>query len=107
DGKNRTTGGELRKVPPWRVTATAGLHGADGSWTAGTRMTLVGGKADPGLGYVASRYQTVDVFGSWRLGDRAVANLAVNNLFDRDYRQYMNADPSPGRNVSASVTFTF
>ena len=42
-----------------------------------------------------------------RIGDHYNFRLGVNNIFDREYTQYLNADPSPGFNAKASLTMKF
>jgi hemoglobin/transferrin/lactoferrin receptor protein len=34
-------------------------------------------------------------------------NVQLNNIFDRQYTQYLNADPSPGFNAKALLTMRF
>lgn len=107
-GENLTTGGGLQKVPPFRIVATAGLRAFEERLTLGTRLTVVGEKKDDtATGFIGEPYQLVDVFAQYRLTESLTANLALNNIFDRDYTQYLNADPSPGFNARASLTLNF
>ena len=107
-GENLTTGGGLQKVPPFRVVATAGLRAFEEKLTLGTRLTVVGRKKDDtATGFVGDPYHLVDVFAQYRITESLTANLALNNIFDRDYTQYLNADPSPGFNAKASLTLNF
>ena len=73
--------------------------------TAGTRLTVVGKKDDDlATGFVGEAYQLVDIFANFEVNDTTSANLQLNNIFDREYTQYLNADPSPGFNAKASLS---
>ncbi|WP_438755066.1 TonB-dependent hemoglobin/transferrin/lactoferrin family receptor [Pararhizobium sp. O133] len=108
DGENLTTGGPLQKVPPFRVVTSLGFRALDERLTAGTRLTIVGRKDDDlATGFVGEAYQLVDVFANFEVNDTTTANLQLNNIFDGEYTQYLNADPSPGFNAKASLTIKF
>jgi len=108
DGENLTDGGPLQKVPPFRVVTSLGFRAMDERLTAGTRLTIVGKKDDDtATGFVGEAYQLVDLFANFEVNDTTTANLQLNNIFDREYTQYLNADPSPGFNAKASLTIKF
>lgn len=108
DGVNLTTGGQLQKVPPYRVVTTLGFRAFEQALTAGGRLTVVGAKNDAGaMGFVGEAYQLVDLFARWNINERATADLALNNIFNRQYTQYLDADPSPGFNAKLSLTVRF
>lgn len=108
DGENLTTGGTLQKVPPFRIVTSLGFRAMDERLTAGTRLTVVGKKDDDlATGFVGEAYQLVDLFANFEVNDTTSANLQLNNIFDREYTQYLNADPSPGFNAKASLTIKF
>lgn len=108
DGENRTTGDTLQKVPPYRAVTTLGFRAFDDRLTAGTRVTFVGKKdGDVSTGFIGEAYQLVDLFANFEISETMSANLQLNNIFDRDYTQYLNADPSPGFNAKASLTMRF
>lgn len=108
DGEDRKTGEELQKVPPNRMSATLGFRAFDNTLTAGGRLTLVDEKENAeALGFIGDAYETFDLFAAWTISQNVTANLALNNIFDRDYTQYLNADPSPGFNAKASLTVRF
>jgi hemoglobin/transferrin/lactoferrin receptor protein len=107
-GRNLTDDEPLAKVPPNRLVATLGFRAFEERLTVGTRLTAVAKKEEASdLGFVGEPYELVDVFARWQIGDRATADIALNNIFDRQYTQYLNGDPSPGFNARASVTFDF
>lgn len=108
DGENLTTGGTLQKVPPFRAVTTLGFRALDDRLTAGTRLTVVGKKdEDLSTGFIGEAYELVDLFAQFEINETTTANLALNNIFDREYTQYLNADPSPGFNAKASLTMKF
>ncbi|WP_192931144.1 TonB-dependent hemoglobin/transferrin/lactoferrin family receptor [Gemmobacter serpentinus] len=99
---------EPLKDPPYRVTATAGIRLLDERLTLGARANLVGAKSNAAAtGFSGERYETLDLFAQYAFSDSISANLALNNVFDRDYTQYLNADPSPGFNARAQLTLKF
>lgn len=108
DGENLTTGDPLQKVPPFRVVTSLGFRALDERLTAGTRLTMVGKKDDDtATGFIGEAYELVDIFANYEINETTSANLQLNNLFDREYTQYLNADPSPGFNAKASLTIKF
>ncbi|WP_202331275.1 TonB-dependent hemoglobin/transferrin/lactoferrin family receptor [Mesorhizobium sp. L-8-3] len=108
NGVNLATGGQLQKVPPNRVVTTLGFRAFEQALTAGARLTVVGDKSDAGsTGFVGEAYQLVDLFARWKINGQASADLALNNIFNRQYTQYLDADPSPGFNAKLSLTVKF
>jgi hemoglobin/transferrin/lactoferrin receptor protein len=108
NGTDLITGEPLQKVPPRRLVATLGMRAFEERLTLGTTVTAVAAKPEAGdLGFVGEAYTIVDLFASYRIGERAAANLALNNIFDRQYTQYLNGSPSPGFNGRLSVTIEF
>ncbi len=107
DGVDRDTGEQLTSVPPWRATGTLGFRMFDERLTVGSRVTLVGKKDAAATGFVGESYELVDIFARWQVNDRVNADLALNNIFDRQYTQYLDGDPSPGFNARLSVAVKF
>ena len=96
-GTNALTGDGLVSVPPDRAVVTLGFRTLEESLEIGTRLTAVAGKpAAATAGYLAEPYQVVDVFANWKVDDRTTAGLTLSNIFDVDYTQYLNGQPSPG-----------
>ncbi|ANY78201.1 hypothetical protein BB934_08110 [Microvirga ossetica] len=105
NGRNGRTGEELVKVPPNRLIGTLGFRALDGKLEFGTRVSFVGGKdSAEDFGFVGDPYTVVDLFASWQVNERVTAGLVVDNLFDRQYTEYLNGDPSPGFNAKASLS---
>jgi len=104
-GQNSRTHEELTKVPPNRIIGTLGFRAFDASLEAGVRLSLVGEKKNAEVfGFVGDAYALVDLFASWQVNDRVVAGLVIENVFDRQYTEYLNGNPSPGLNAKASLS---
>ncbi len=104
-GRNSRTDEDLVKVPPNRLIGTLGFRGYDGRLEFGTRVSLVGGKDKAeDFGFVGDPYTLVDLFANWKFNERMMAGLVVENLFDRQYIEYLNGNPSPGFNAKASLS---
>ncbi|QRM30306.1 TonB-dependent hemoglobin/transferrin/lactoferrin family receptor [Microvirga sp. VF16] len=104
-GRNSRTNEDLVKVPPNRLTTTLGFRRYDGRIEFGTRVSLVGAKDNAeGFGFVGDPYAVIDLFANWRASERVTAGLIVENLFDRQYTEYLNGNPSPGFSAKASLS---
>lgn len=108
-GKNEDTGERLATVLPDRVSATLGLRFLDERLVAGTRVTFVdsheGGSTESGSVYPGSEsYALVDLFAQYQVNDAATLNLNIDNVFDKEYLQYLNQRNSPGLNARIGLT---
>lgn len=104
-GRNSRTDEDLVKVPPNRLVSTLGFRGYDGRLEVGTRVSLVGAKDKAeDFGFIGDPYAVVDLFASWKVNERATAGLVIENVFDRQYTEYLNGNPSPGFNAKASLS---
>lgn len=52
-------------------------------------------------------YEVVSLYAGWEPWDRAKVNLAVENLFDEDYRIHGSGVNEPGRNFIAQLEYRF
>ncbi|MDT3381280.1 TonB-dependent hemoglobin/transferrin/lactoferrin family receptor [Labrys neptuniae] len=103
NGKNTSTDLPLNTVAPNKVSGTVGLRFLDDRLTIGSRVTLVGAtsrKVDEPSG----GYGLVDVFASYRYSDNVSASLAVDNIFDRRYKAFLNSDYSTGLAAKFALT---
>jgi hemoglobin/transferrin/lactoferrin receptor protein len=115
NGKNLDTGMSLTTVPPYRASATIGFRFLDDrSLVVGARFTAVGASpknlpiaADGGGPLPTAGYGLVDLFASYAYNDRVSANFSVNNLFNREYTQFLNIEPNPGMTVKGGITIKF
>jgi hemoglobin/transferrin/lactoferrin receptor protein len=109
NGKNEETGEDLLTVIPDRITGTLGFRFLDNRLVAGTRVSLVesheGGEGESGSVYPASNsYALVDLFAQYEINENATLNLNIDNLFDKEYLQYLNQENSPGLNARIGLT---
>lgn len=109
NGKNEETGQDLLTVIPDRVTTTLGFRFLDNRLVAGTRVSLVesheGGESEAGSVYPASNsYALVDLFAQYEVNEYATLNLNIDNVFDKEYLQYLNQENSPGLNARIGLT---
>jgi hemoglobin/transferrin/lactoferrin receptor protein len=68
-------------------------------------VSLVGAKDQAeDFGFVGDRYAVVDLFANWKVNERVTTGLVIENLFDRQYTEYLNGNSSPGFNAKASLS---
>jgi hemoglobin/transferrin/lactoferrin receptor protein len=104
-GENSRTNEDLVKVPPNRLTGTLGARAMDGKLEFGTRVSFVGRKdRAENFGFVGDPYAVVDLFATWNVNERVTTGIVVENLFDRQYTEYLNGNPSAGLNAKASLS---
>lgn len=117
DGRDTTTGLNLRDVSPHSRNASVGAYLFDGRARVGLDVTSRADKEideDPSFNRLA--YTVFDIFASYRLGDRYKIQLRVENATDELYTkrfQSLSVDPQtgerqdltyyqPGRNIKLS-----
>jgi len=105
DGENRATGEPVSGIAPNRLVLTGGLRNRAGTLEVGARYTITGSREDGTLSSEA--WQTVDLFLTQALGSRGTLGVALNNITDETYTQYLNTQPSPGFNALASLSIVF
>jgi hemoglobin/transferrin/lactoferrin receptor protein len=111
-GTNVETGDELVTVAPDKAVGTIGFRFLDQRLVAGTRVSVVdgheGGELGAGPTYPESdAYTLVDLFAQYQVNDNAVVNLNIDNLFDKEYLQYLDQENSPGFNARVGLTMRF
>ncbi|QYZ68651.1 TonB-dependent receptor domain-containing protein [Neotabrizicola shimadae] len=105
NGTDMATGEEAAGIPPNRMVMTLGLRDIETMREAGARLTSVAAREEGELSTDA--WQTIDLFFNIPVGATGNFGIALNNLTDEEYTQYLNTQPSPGFNALASLTFTF
>lgn len=111
-GTNVETGDKLVTVGPDKAVGTVGFRLLDQRLIAGTRVSVVdshdGGDTGAGSVYPASdAYTLVDLFAQYKVNDNAALNLNIDNLFDKEYLQYLDQANSPGFNARVGLTMRF
>jgi vitamin B12 transporter len=103
-----STGGELRNRPEWR--AGAGAHWSpQESLTFTAAVTYVGTTFDSSIptGDVhLPSYTLVDLSASWQVSKKLEAYLAIDNLTDEQYQQFVGFEVR-GIAPRAGVRFSF
>jgi hemoglobin/transferrin/lactoferrin receptor protein len=108
-GKNIETGEKLVTVLPDKAVGTLGFRLLDQRLVAGTRISVVdgheGGDTGSGSVYPASdAYALVDLFAQYQVNEVTTLNLNIDNLFDKEYLQYLDQENSPGFNARVGMT---
>jgi len=113
-GTNDDTGEGLYSIPADRLVLTAGFRAWEERLIAGTRVHFVAAQDRIPSAFFGSAailpskvYTLVDLFAQYVINDNAVLNVNIDNLFDVDYRQYLDQDRSPGLNARIGLTLRF
>lgn len=107
-GTDEETGNPLLSVPADQITATLGFRAFDNKFVAGARARFVAAqdRVPPSstLALATDSYTVVDLFGQYQVTDNMLINVNIDNLFDKDYRQYLDLLDDPGLNARVGVT---
>lgn len=108
-GTNDETGEGLYSAPADQVTVTGGIRAFNEKLTAGARARFVAAQdripTSTLTVYLASEaYTLVDLFAYYEVNDKVSLSLNIDNLFDEDYRQYLDQTDSPGLNARFGLT---
>ena len=107
-GTDETTGQPLLTVPADQVALTAGLRAMGDRLVLGGRVRVVAAQDRVPVGTTpAEAYTLTDVFAQYAHSDNLMFNLNVDNIFDVDYRQYLDQSDSPGLNARIGMTMRF
>lgn len=107
-GSDETTGQPLLTVPADQVALTAGVRAMDERLVLGGRVRVVSGQDRVPTGTTpADAYTITDVFAQYVHNENVTFNLNVDNIFDVDYRQYLDQSDSPGLNARIGMTMRF
>jgi hemoglobin/transferrin/lactoferrin receptor protein len=108
-GTDDTTGQPLLNIPAHKVVLTTGFRTFEERLVAGTRVRFVADQDRvPNITNAASlitdAYTVVDLFAQYAVNDSMTVNLNIDNLFDQNYRNYLDQSNSPGFNARVGVT---
>jgi hemoglobin/transferrin/lactoferrin receptor protein len=112
DGERRDTGEDLASVQPDRLTLGAGLYFLDRQLTVGGEVILSSSRDDLPEGALATPgYGKTDLFVGYVPTAGALSGfefrLALDNVFDKDYRIHPNGIDQPGRAIRFSIASEF
>lgn len=109
--KDKATGLTLADTPAENLALTLGMKFPDQGLRAGWRVQGSNGITTASSTTSATGYALHDVFLSWQPTGGALEgmqlDLAVENMFDRDYRNNLSLDQGVGRNVKISRAKAF
>ncbi|MEM8971289.1 MAG: TonB-dependent hemoglobin/transferrin/lactoferrin family receptor [Pseudomonadota bacterium] len=112
-GRDQETGEGIRSIPADQITLTAGFRAFQEKLVAGARTRFVANQErftelnNLGAFARADGYVIVDVFSQYKLSENATFNLNIDNLFDKQYRQHLDQDNSPGFAARFGMTMRF
>ncbi len=114
-GTNDETGFGLLSVPADQLTLTAGFRALQQKLIAGTRVRFVDEQTrlpppppgPPPAILPTGGYSVVDLFAQYEINDWTVVNLNLDNLFDHNYRQFLDQSNSPGFSARLGLTMRF
>jgi hemoglobin/transferrin/lactoferrin receptor protein len=114
-GTNDETGFGLVTVPADRITLTAGFRALDYRLIWGGRLHLIGEQdripppppGPPPTIVPTDGYALVDLFAQYEVNPWTTLNLNVDNLFDKNYRQFLDQSNSPGFAARVGLTMRF
>lgn len=104
-GEDDATGTPLATVPADQLTLTLGARMWNERLVAGVRSRFVAAQDHVPTATLASdAYTLLDVFAEYRHAENVAFSLMVDNVFDENYRQYLDQSNSPGLNARFGVT---
>jgi hemoglobin/transferrin/lactoferrin receptor protein len=119
-GTNDETDNPLLTIPADQVTVTVGFRALSDKLVVGARARFVAEQdrtppidtstLDPRNPTVSREllatdaYTVVDLFAQYEVSDQATLNLNIDNLFDENYRQYLDLVNSSGFSARVGLT---
>ena len=112
DSRRTDAAGDLASIQPDRFSLGAGVYLFGGELTLGAELTAAAARDDvPENALETPGFGKTDLFANWlpRRGPLAgfEFRLALDNVFDKDFRIHPNAIAQPGRSVRLSVARNF
>ncbi len=99
-GEDESTGGPLGSVPADKLVTTLGFRFLDERLTVGGQWEAVAGQDRVPEGTPTSgAHNLINLFASYDVTEDVTVGAEVKNLFDVQYVDYLNDDPSPGLSV--------
>lgn len=111
-GTNEENGEGLYSVAPPQLTLTAGFRAFDNKLVAGARGRFVAEQDRVPVStsttlLPSDGYGLLDLFGQYQFNENATLNLSIDNVFDRNYREYLDRENSPGLSARVGMTVRF
>lgn len=105
-GFNVATGVPLNSVYPSRLSSTLGFRFLNDSLTVGGRYTYVA-RSPTTVTTPSKSYGLVDLFANYEFDENIRADVALSNIFNRTYTQYLSLLPSAGFTAKFAVSVRF
>ncbi|MFT3670623.1 TonB-dependent hemoglobin/transferrin/lactoferrin family receptor [Aestuariivirga sp.] len=103
-GKDKTADDWLLTAPADKVVSTLGVRFLDEKATLGARWFAVAAQDRvPTGGIPADAYNLVNLFASYQVNDSLKLALNAENIFNEDYRRYLDGTDSSGRSMMFTV----
>ncbi len=114
-GINEATGQGLLSIPADQVTLTLGVRALEHRLVAGARMRFVDEQkrlpppppGPPPAILPSNGYTVVDLFAQYDINPWTAVNFNIDNMFDRNYRQFLDQSNSPGLSARVGLTMRF
>lgn len=107
-GDDETADEPLLTVPADKVVTTLGFRFLDEKAELGARWFAVADQDRvPAGSPVSESYNLVSLFASYAVNDNLKLSLNADNIFDEDYRRYLDGTDSPGRTIMFTVATRF
>ena len=104
-GDDESADTPLATVPADKLVTTLGFRFLDEKATIGARWFAVAEQDRVPAGTPTSEaYNLVNLFGSYQLNENLSFAVNADNVFNEDYRVYMNGTDSPGRSFMFTVS---
>jgi hemoglobin/transferrin/lactoferrin receptor protein len=105
-------GGELASIQPDNATLAIGVYGLDGQVDVGAELTAARARDDlPEDALATPGYGKTDIYLNYLPRTGALAGfefrLALDNVFDKDFRIHPNAIDQPGRSFRLTIAREF
>ncbi|ORE96343.1 TonB-dependent heme/hemoglobin receptor family protein [Stappia sp. 22II-S9-Z10] len=95
-------------IQPWRVAGTLGMRAFEGKLDVSATVTHTGAVPDAAEnGFIGDAYTLVDAAINYTFTDDTSMQIALKNIFNEDYTQYLDLEPSPGFSAFLTVSHRF
>ena len=114
-GINEASGQGLLSIPADQVTLTLGVRALEHRLVAGARTRFVDEQkrlpppppGPPPAILPTNGYTVVDLFAQYDINPWTTVNFNIDNMFDRNYRQFLDQSNSPGLSARLGLTMRF
>lgn len=114
-GRNDVTGGYLNTVAPDELSLTVGGRMPDRDLVFGWKARFVDNQdrvvGTPNTRLPTPAFSVHDVFLTWKPDEGQFAgfeaNFGIDNIFDKQYREFLSNDPARGRTFKLALTKQF